>query len=245
MSLAPTPFVYFTDAVFYPLGDPAASASQTSPLSSLLIYRPALFRRNQIRWIAACAWRARSRVNGIAALKRAKKTLDPSVIADAATSITPLIQETFGHKSVDAISCIPCGHSRRTNCFGNQLAQSVAAMLELPFLQIFADRPCPGVSHPKQSASLAPLQQIAEAPKSTIIVDDVATSGWHLEESMLTLRRMGVAVSSVVWISGASSGVPILGHHGKSTPDRRPGSASLLPYRTNGSFWSEEYDNSL
>jgi hypothetical protein len=213
MPLAQPAFVYFVDAVFHRATDRAEPSPPPSALAHSLIYRPALFRRNQIRWIAACAWRARSRVGGLAALKQAKKALDPSIVAAAATSITPLIRETFGDKSVDSITCIPCGHSRRADCFGKQIAQAVATMLELPFLQVFADRPCPGSSHPKQSASLPPLQQIADPPRSTIIIDDVATSGWHLEESMLALRRLGVAVSSVVWISGASSGIPIPARH--------------------------------
>lgn len=209
MPLAQPAFVHFVDAVFHGATDRTELSPRPSALAHSLIYRPALFRRNQIRWIAACAWRARSRVVGLAALKQAKRTLDQSIVATAAASITPLIRETFGDKSVDSITCIPCGHSRRGDCFGKQIAQVVATMLELPFLQVFADRPCLGSSHPKQSASLPPLQQIADPPRSTIIIDDVATSGWHLEESMLTLRRLGVAVSSVVWISGASSGIPI------------------------------------
>lgn len=231
MLLAQPPFVYFADAVFHRATDRAEPAPPSSALARSLIYRPALFRRNQIRWIAACAWRARSRVGGLAALKQAKKTMNSSVVAAAATSITPLILETFGDKWVDAITCIPCGHSRRADCFSKQIAQAVATMIELPFLQVFADRPCPGTSHPKQSASLPPLEQIADPPRSTIIIDDVATSGWHLEESMLALRRLGVAVSSVVWISGASSTIPIQARDSGSGSDPRQRSTLLPPLR--------------
>jgi hypothetical protein len=36
-----------------------------------------------------------------------------------------------------------------------------------------------------------------------IIVDDLSVSGWHLEESMLALRRLGAAASATAWISGS------------------------------------------
>lgn len=120
-----------------------------------------------------------------------------------------LIEEIFGDKAADAITCIPCGHSKRADCFGKQLANGVAALLDIPFVQVFADRPLLGASHPKTCASLPPLQQqIAVPPPSIIIIDDLATSGWHIEEAMVRLRSSRVKVTSVVWISGVSSGKP-------------------------------------
>lgn len=205
-----TPFVNFADATFRFAEDQAHSTPLQSTLLKSMVYRPALFRRDGIRWISAYAWRARSKARGLSALKEAKRAVDPSMVAMAATSVATLIREIFGDKPVDAITCVPCGHSRRPDCFSKRLAQSVADACGLPFLQIFADRPCAGTSHPKQSLSLPPLQQIAEPPRSLILVDDVATSGVHVQESMLALRRLAVAVSTVVWISGSTrSGIPL------------------------------------
>jgi hypothetical protein len=85
--------------------------------------------------------------------------------------------------------------------FRKQLAEGVAAELGLPFLQVFPDRFCSGVSHPKEFAKLPPLQQIAEPPSSMIVIDDLAVSGWHIEESLLALRCRGVSASATVWIS--------------------------------------------
>jgi len=55
---------------------------QTSLLGSL-VYRPMVFRRNEIGWIAACAWRAGAKADDIAALKRAKRELECRLIEDA------------------------------------------------------------------------------------------------------------------------------------------------------------------
>ncbi|HEV2099279.1 MAG TPA: phosphoribosyltransferase [Stellaceae bacterium] len=76
----------------------------------------------------------------------------------------------------------------------------------MAFVQIFADRPRNGTSHPKQSAMLPPLVQIAAPPKSAILIDDLATSGGHLEQAVLALRQLGVAASAVAWISGSRTG---------------------------------------
>jgi hypothetical protein len=35
-----------------------------------------------------------------------------------------------------------------------------------------------------------------------ILVDDLAASGWHIEESLTTLRRLGASASAFVWITG-------------------------------------------
>ncbi len=140
-------YVDFTEAIFRTVADEAQCPCSRTPLSATLVYRPALFRRNEIRWIAAYAWRSNQRTRGLAALKQAKEALDASILKEAATSISGLIHEIFGDKPVDAITGIPCGHSRRADCFGKQLARSVANMVGLPFLQIFADRPCPDRDH--------------------------------------------------------------------------------------------------
>lgn len=223
------PFVDFANATFLFGEDQAPSEPSQPPLLKSLVYRPTLYRRNDIRWIAAYAWRARSKARGLSALKEAKKELDPSVLAEAAKSINTLIREIFGDKAVDAITCIPCGHSRRPDCFSKRLAQAVADAAELPFLPIFADRPCAGVSHPKQSLSLPSLQQIADPPRSMILVDDIATSGLHVEEVMLALRRMGVTISTLVWISGAARrGIPLAEPAGDLVPYRQKKPAPFL-----------------
>jgi predicted amidophosphoribosyltransferase len=36
-----------------------------------------------------------------------------------------------------------------------------------------------------------------------LLVDDLATSGWHVEESLTALRRLGASASAFVWITGA------------------------------------------
>ena len=216
-------FVEFSKAVFYAPGQKITQSLRQSSLLELLVYRPTIFQRNEVRWIAAHSWRSRTKAAGVAALKEAKQEAGPRLVADAAGSLALLIRELLGGGAAQAVTGIPCGHSRRGDCFGKRLAQSVAEALELPFVQVFADRPRAAVSHSKQSASLAPLQQIAEPPRAMIVIDDLATSGRHLEELVLALRRLGVAASALAWISGSSTGgKPLSGGVDRLLPEVDP-----------------------
>jgi hypothetical protein len=143
----------------------------------------------------------RSKADDLVSLKRAKRDLDPRLISEAAELVAALVQRLHGFRAADAVTCVPCGHSRRPDCLGKRIAQAVEG-LGLPFLQVFADRPCSGVSHPKEFAKLPPLEQIADSVSSMLLVDDLATSGWHVEESLTVLRRLGAAASAFVWIGG-------------------------------------------
>jgi predicted amidophosphoribosyltransferase len=195
-------FVDFSLATFRGGAKEAECPRQDARLLGAILYRPMVFRRNDIGWIAACAWRARAKVYDVAALKQAKRALDPRLIGEAADLLAALILQLQGDGAADAITCVPCGHSRRPDCLGKRIAQAVADGLGLPFLQIFADRPCSGVSHPKEFAKLPPLEQVAEPLPSMILVDDLATSGWHVEEALTTLRNLGASASAFVWITG-------------------------------------------
>lgn len=195
-------FVEFGKATFRAGAAGAARPREDIKLLGSLVYRPAVYRRNEIGWIAACAWRAGAKPDDIAALKRAKREIDQRLIADAAEIVATLLQQLSGARAAAAITCVPCGHSRRPDCFGKQIAEAVALSLGLPFVQVFADRFCSGVSHPKEFDKLPPLQRIADPASTMILVDDLATSGWHVEESLMALRRLGCAGSAFIWIGG-------------------------------------------
>jgi hypothetical protein len=154
-------------------------AWEESGLLGSLVDRPTVFRRNQIGWISAGSWRSRAKADDIAKLKRAKRELDARLIGEAAGLMATLVYQLRGDRAANAVTCVPCGHSRRPDCLGKQIGQAVADTLGLPFLQVFADRPCSGVSHPKEFAKLPKLEQIADPLPSMILVDDLATSGWH------------------------------------------------------------------
>lgn len=177
------------------------------PVFGSLIWRPNNYQRNATAYLAARSWRADAKKADIARLKAAKAAIAPAVLADAADDLVEVIRTHFGSLAGWSITCIPCGHSRRADCFGKQLAQRIAEQAGVPFVQVWDDRFCSGVSHPKEFQKLPPLDWIVEPPRvPVLVVDDVATSGWHMEEALLSLREVGVVAQGLVWIGGTVVG---------------------------------------
>jgi hypothetical protein len=194
-------FIPFDQAKFRRKEGARASNGEGAPLLESLVSRPMLFRRNDVAWLSARSWRAETRARDMAAFCQAKFKCDPELIVRVGELLAGLICQVRGRQCADAVTTVPCGHSRRHDCFGKQVAQAVAKNLDLPFVQVFADRFCSGVSHPKEYRKLGPLEQISTAPASLLLVDDLATSGWHIEESLIALRDLGSAASAFTWIS--------------------------------------------
>ncbi|UFW75494.1 phosphoribosyltransferase [Bradyrhizobium sp. WU425] len=169
------------------------------PLTS----RRALYSRKGITWAAARAWRSDSKKADIEWLKAAKASLDPRAIDGGADDVSRLAGDLFGALSGWTVSSTAVGHSRRPDSFAVRLAEGVAARLSLPFVKVFADRFVSGVSHPKEFRNLPPLQLQSGIGTPILLVDDVATSGWHMEEAANVLRPFGYPVFGSVWISGA------------------------------------------
>jgi len=186
------------------LPPPAATAAdRPSPLGSL-VHRPGLWARNQVRFITVRRWRARAKTADLEAFKDAKRRLDPALIEAASGEVCEVLDEVLGPARNYVVTNVACGHSRRPDCFGKRLAQSAAARSGVPYVQVFADRFVRGSSHPKEAMRLPPLRRIATPDRMCIVVDDLATSGWHLEEALRELRRDGVAALGVAWLGGVA-----------------------------------------
>src|SRR5438132_6176454 len=109
-------FVDFSQATFRAGAREAERPRQEAALLGSLVYRPMIFRRNEIGWIAACAWRTAGKPHDLAALKRAKREIDQRLVDEAGMLLAVLIRQLRGERAADAITCVPCGHSRRPDC---------------------------------------------------------------------------------------------------------------------------------
>lgn len=175
------------------------------PFGSLAARR-AIYSRNSVAWISLRSWRKDAKRRDIRALKVAKETVDPVVITGAAAEVADLVKLLLGGAPGFTVSTVAVGHSRRPDSFAVRMAEAAAAELDLPFVKIFADRFVKGVSHPKELKKLRPLERLALPATPVLLVDDVATSGWHLEEAVTHLRAAGVPCLAIAWISGTIGG---------------------------------------
>jgi len=167
-----------------------------------LVHRPTVYSRKAVSWISVRSWAAKSRIADIAAVKVAKRAVDQGVIDAAAYELAAILRKMIGPATGWTVTNIPCGHSQRPDCFGKRLSAAVAQQLGIVHLEVWADRFCTGSSHPKEFAKLGPLEWIAAPTSAMIVIDDVATSGWHMEEALTALRNRDITALGVVWISG-------------------------------------------
>src|SRR5262249_25718880 len=149
---------------------------------------------NDVAWASVRSWRADAKPRDLAAVRLCQTAVDPAVIGAAAEEIAAALRLLLGGLlSGWTATSVACGHSRRPDCFGKRLAQAVAEALALPFGAVFDDRFVAGVSHPKEFRKLPPLQWVRRPDGPMLVIDDIATSGWHIEEALATIRGLGVS----------------------------------------------------
>lgn len=181
-------------------------APTEAPLPAFGGTRPRLtiYSRNAVSWLATRSWSGATKKADVAALKLAKAKLAPNVIDQAAEEMASTLTKQVGRDREEVcVTHVACGHSKRPDCFACRLAEAVAAKLGFTFRKVFKDRFVAGVSHPKEFSKLDPIEIDAiPAEAVVLVVDDVATSGWHMEEALNVLRDAGVTAMGATWIAG-------------------------------------------
>ena len=74
--------------------------------------------------------------------------------------------------------------------------------LGLPVLLALSIEPASGSSHPKQNIDRPPMKLVRKIEQPVILVDDVATSGSHIEEAIRLIRNASNAIFAISWIGG-------------------------------------------
>jgi len=167
-------------------------------------YAPAVRARNGISYLTARRFSAQNRLGALQALKRLKASATDREDGLAAAEIALVWMLLTGNPGGWTVTNIAAGHSG-SNSFGARLAAAVANRLTLNYLQVWRDRPIKGVSHPKEFRRIPPLDMIAKPIGATLIIDDVATSGFHMEEAIKALRSLNIPAAGVAWISADSA----------------------------------------
>ena len=67
--------------------------------------------------------------------------------------------------------------------------------------EAFAGLEVAGSSHPRTNATRPRMRLVAEPNGNILLIDDVATSGSHIEEAATLLRRVAAGVTPVAWLA--------------------------------------------
>ena len=183
--------------------DPTPALDPTSGfLLDTLIARQVIRRRNDVSYLTLRAWRKPIRDSQIKALRHLKADPPRAFVSAAAQEVAAAAQAAFGAAAFGSVVPVPCGHSRRDDCFSVRLAQAAADYLGTACIEVFACAPREGTSHPRRSAALPKLRRIAEPVYPVLVVDDVASSGRHIEQVAGDLGVSRQGVFKIAWIGG-------------------------------------------
>jgi predicted amidophosphoribosyltransferase len=171
-------------------------------LLETLVQRRALRSRKDVSYVTLRSWRQPIRTHQIRALKAIKRNAPQTIASEIAAEMRDDIMSLFGAGNFRAVVPMPCGHSAAGRCLSVAIAQALARELGLPVahaLSLPAER---GSSHPKTNAKRAPMSLTSKVEGPVLLIDDVATSGRHVEEATKLLRSTGASVLAIVWIGG-------------------------------------------
>ena len=169
-----------------------------------LIERSPIRARRDMSYLTLRSWRGPIKDYQIKALRALKAAPPDAFVESIAMEIETAVGRVIGKSAFGAVTPMPCGHSRIERCLSVRIAERVAGRLGVPMVEAFESVRRPGVSHPIDNAR-RPLLRLARGVEAQVLlVDDVATSGRHLEEAVALLRPHAAAVFPVAWIGGES-----------------------------------------
>lgn len=151
-------------------------------------------------YLVVRSWRKPIKPYQISALRALKRDVCPTFVAQVADELTDTVKKIYGDSVIGAVTAVPCGHSGE-GCLAEQIAVAVSKNLGVPYKKMFECIPIKGSSHPKTNGRRPPMQLIDTVDCPILLVDDVATSGSHIEEAATKLREHAPAVWPIAWIA--------------------------------------------
>jgi predicted amidophosphoribosyltransferase len=171
-------------------------------LLETLVRRRALRNRKDVSYVTLRSWRQSIRDHQISALRAIKRNQPASIAAEIAAEIHDDIRSLFGVANFQAVVPMPCGHSEPGRCLSEEIAKALARDLGLPVAHALSLAPEKGSSHPARNAVRPGMTLATPVTGAVLLIDDVSTSGRHIEEASLLLRSKGASVLAIAWIGG-------------------------------------------
>jgi hypothetical protein len=171
-------------------------------LLKTLVQRRSLRSRNGVSFLTLRSWRQPIRDHQITALKAIKRHAVGALAGDVAGETADDVQSLLGVGGFKAVVPMPCGHSAPGSCLSAAIAQELGRNLSLPVVHALALPLEPGGSHPKSNVKREEMRLVASIEGPVLLIDDVATSGRHIEEAVGLLRKSDAGAMAIAWIGG-------------------------------------------
>ncbi len=169
----------------------------TQFLNETLIKKQRLLARNGASYMALRQWRKPIKTYQVAAMeairRHAVRPLAEVIASEMAEAVKRLFGDTF-----QTIVPIPRGNYQLGNCLAVQIAETLAKKLKIRSLNILR----PGFATDEaKSVPMCPFTLTAHVSGSVLIIDDVATTGRHMELATKALAQASGHCTGLVWIA--------------------------------------------
>jgi hypothetical protein len=181
---------------------PSPAEATAAFLQETLVERRAIRSRKGVSYITLRAWRQSIRAHQIRALRALKSASPDALAGHVAETIRTEVEALVGLNAFRAIVPVPCGHSGTGTCLSRAVAMALGRMLGLPVIEALRLPVMRGSSHPKTNTRRPRMRLNRALEGPVLVVDDVATSGQHIEEACRLLRPVAGTALAIVWIGG-------------------------------------------
>lgn len=169
-------------------------------LDETLVRSQRLYRRNETNYVGIRRWRSTIKSHQISALRALKSDLSDDFVIGIARELADAVRAVYGSPDACVVVPVPCGHSG-DGCLSKRLGRALADELGIKVVDAFAPiGSAMGSSHPKKNGKRAAMRLTQIVNQPVIIVDDVVTSGSHIDEAASALRHHVPSVWPVAWI---------------------------------------------
>ena len=158
--------------------------------------------RGDISYITIRSWSLPIKTHQIKAFAAIKRHAFDAAAARIAKEIHGEVERFAGFDGFSAIIPVPGGHSDPRSTFSVAVARALSQLAGLPLINAFDHQQLTGTSHPKANAQRPAMNLNTRINRPVILIDDVATSGRHIEECVNLLRGDCKTVLAIAWIGG-------------------------------------------
>jgi PAS domain-containing protein len=182
--------------------DNAGDDATTDFLFETLLKHRSIRTRGDISYVTLRSWSAPIRTHQIKALSALKRHAFEGAAERIAKEMCEEITRLAGFDGFSGVIPVPGGHSNPDSTFSVAIARAISRQAGLPFINAFEHQGIAGSSHPKSNVKRPSMIITTRIIRPVVLIDDVATSGRHIEECVSILRRTCKTVLAVAWIGG-------------------------------------------
>jgi len=165
-----------------------------------LISQPKMRRRNGVCYFTVRRWRASEKPLQINLVRNIKQNRPELLMDLAGKEIISVANQIIGTKCIDAVTSIPSSHPKKKS-LSKLIGQQTAKLIQKPYIEAFNPINARwNSSHPKNNIHREKITLKHPLNGYILLVDDIATSGSHIEEAVKLLRPKAELIISIAWI---------------------------------------------